>query len=124
MIAETVAKTMPVLAKFLTSTSILAGNKEPTGENTKNNSEQTDSVTPTSRGDRFSKTEEETVLPQDLLDLTTKAFLRALSKEKWSELSTNKEYRVLVSVSNDGGRNERGYKKEIWLHKDKGIICL
>ena len=42
-----------------------------------------------SRGDRFYSEEQETQLSQDLLDFTTKAFSRALTKEKWKELTTS-----------------------------------
>ena len=42
-----------------------------------------------SRRDRFYSEKQETKLSQDLLDFTAKAFSRALTKEKWKELTTS-----------------------------------
>ena len=40
-----------------------------------------------SRGERFFASEEEVELSSELLDLTTKAFSKPLTKDKWKELS-------------------------------------
>ena len=45
-------------------------------------------VPTTPQGDHFYSSEHETVISQDLLDLTTKAFSKALPKKKWKELIT------------------------------------
>ena len=68
----------------------LPGQHEPK-DNVDTVTKSTD-VTPvpiTSRGDRFYNTEQETVISQDLLSFTNKAFSRSLSKDKWNELTTS-----------------------------------
>jgi len=44
---------------------------------------------PSNRCERFYVTEEDVELSSELLDLTTKAFTKSLSKDKWKELSAS-----------------------------------
>ena len=67
--------------------------QEPSNKNVDSSSpsNQTDEEVPGSSngGERFFSTEEDFELSSELLDLTTKAFTKPLTKEKWKELSTN-----------------------------------
>lgn len=86
--ADAVAKTMPAVLKGLFALPNVPGQTSPTDADAtaKNTTEAPPS---SSRGDRFYSEEQETKLSQDLLDFTTKAFSRALTKEKWKELTTS-----------------------------------
>ena len=85
------AKSLPtVLARFLSSGGLvppttatqleLASSEQPkdTGVD----------LPSTSRGDRFFSENKKTEVSAELLDLTTKAFSKALSVEKWKELDS------------------------------------
>lgn len=90
LVAEVVAKTMPAILKgFLTPSSFPGQSVPQDNTNTVVESDPVVLAPTVSRGERFFETQNETVLPQDLLDLTTKAFSRALSKEKWKELTAS-----------------------------------
>ena len=85
--ADAVAKPMPAVLKGLFALPNVPGQTSPTddGATAKNTTEAPSS---SSRGDRFYSEEQETKLSQDLLDFITKVFSRALTKEKWKELTT------------------------------------
>lgn len=73
------------------------------------------------RGDRFFKEENEYVLPQELLDFTSRAFSSSLTKEKWQELTAlyppvKESDSFLCSPTMEAGmkediRNRHGYSK-------------
>lgn len=83
MVAEAVAKPMPAVLKSLFTSPTLPGQTSPTDTVDKT----AEPLPSSSRSDRFYSSEQETKLSQDLLDFTTKAFSRALTKEKWKELT-------------------------------------
>ena len=90
-IEESIAKTVPViLAKFFSSGGFSAP-QEPSSKNVDSSppSDPTDEKVPgpSSRDERFFPTEEDFKLSSELLDLTTKAFTKPLTKEKWKDLS-------------------------------------
>ena len=92
-IEESMAKAVPViLAKFFPS-GRLVSSQEPSNKNVDSSSpsNQTDEEAPgpSNRGERFFSTEEDCELSSELLDLTTKAFTKPLTKEKWKELSAS-----------------------------------
>ena len=90
LVAEFVAKSLPAVLQGVLASLSLPGQNEPK-DNVNTVTKSTD-VTPeptTSRGDRFYNTEQETVISQDLLSFTCKAFSRSLSKDKWKELTTS-----------------------------------
>lgn len=92
-IEESIAKAVPViLAKFLSSGGLVPS-QEPSSKSVASNSScsQTDEETPepSNRGERFYATEEDVELSSELLDLTTKAFTKPLTKDKWKELSAS-----------------------------------
>ena len=86
--AEAVAKTMPAVLRGLFASPTLPGQTNPKEDDVamKNSTEAAPSC---SRGDRFYSNEQEKTISQDLLAFTTKAFSRALTKEKWKELTTS-----------------------------------
>jgi len=67
--------------------------QEPSNKNVDSNSpsNQTDEEVPgpSNRGERFSSPEEDFELSSELLNLTTKAFTKPLTKEKWKDLSAS-----------------------------------
>ena len=92
-IEESIARAVPaVLARFFSSGGLVSS-QEPSTKDVASSSlsNQTDeeSPGPSSRGERFFSTEEDFELSSELLDLTTKAFTKPLTKEKWKELSAN-----------------------------------
>ena len=90
LVAESVAKSLPAVLQGVLASLSLPGQNEPK-DNVNTVTKSTD-VTPqptSSRGDRFYNTEQETVISQDLLSFTSKAFSRSLSKDKWKELTTS-----------------------------------
>jgi len=86
-------------------------------------------VTPvptTSRGDRFYNTEQETVISQDLLSFTNKAFLRSLSKDKGEEISYTQikdTESVLVAPTMEAGMKEE-LKKRHGYTKTKELFAF
>ena len=92
-IEESIAKAVPViLAKFFSSGGLVPS-QEPSNKGVDSSfpSNQTDEETPgpSNRGERFFSTEEDFELSSELLDLTTKAFTKPLTEEKWKELSAS-----------------------------------
>ena len=92
-IEESIAKAIAViLAKFLSSGGLIPS-KEPSSKSVASNSScsQTDEENPetSNRGEHFYATEEDVELSSELLDLTTKAFTKPLTKDKWKELSAS-----------------------------------
>ena len=91
-IEESIVKAVPVLAKFFSSGSFVAP-PEPSNKNGNSSSpsNQTDQAAlgPSSRGERFFSTEEDFELSSELLDLTTKAFTKLLTKVKCKDLSAS-----------------------------------
>ena len=90
-IEESIAKTVPViLVKFFSSVGFIAP-QEPSSKNVDSSppSNSTDEETPgpISRGERFFSTENDFELSSELIDPTTKAFTKPLTKEKWKDLS-------------------------------------
>ena len=125
VVAETVAKSLPtVLARFLSSGFLvpptiatqpveLASSEQPkdTGVD----------LPSTSRGHRFFSENKKTKVSAELLDLTTKAFSKALSVEKWKELINSYPPiegadSILIAPTMEGGmkedlRNRHGNQK-------------
>ena len=90
LVAESVAKSLPAVWQgVLTSLSLLGQNELKDNVNTVTKSTNVMPVPTTSQGDRFYNTEQETVISQDQLSFTNKAFSRSLSKDKWKELTTS-----------------------------------
>ena len=90
LVVESVAKSLPaVLQGVLASLSLPDQNELKDNVNTVTKSTDATTVPTTLRGDRFYNTEQETVISQDLLSVTNKAFSRSLSKDKWKELTTS-----------------------------------
>jgi len=90
LVAESVAKSLPaVLQDVLPSLSLPGQNEPKESVNTVIKSIDVTPVQTTSRGDRFHNTEQETVISQDLLSFTNKAYSRSLSKDKWKEMTTS-----------------------------------
>ena len=90
-IEESIATTVPViLAKFFSSGGFIAP-QEPSSKNVdsspQGNPTDEEATGPSNRGERFFSTEEDFELSSELLDLTTKAFTKPLTKEKWKDLS-------------------------------------
>ena len=86
IVAETVAKTMPIMfTSFLASTGFQPRPMVEQGPQATTDSPPEPSQN-TSRSDRFFNKESTTSIPDDLLELSKKAFSTALSKEKWLEL--------------------------------------
>ena len=92
-IKESIAKAVPaMLARFFSSGGLVPSQEPPTKDVASSSpSNQTDeeSPGPSHRGECFFSTEEEFELSSELLDLTTKAFTKPLTKGKWKELSAN-----------------------------------
>jgi hypothetical protein len=86
IVAETVAKTMPImLTSFLSSTGfqpqqIVNQAPQPEREGTP------DSSPPPLRSERFYSKESSTTITDDLIELSRKAFSTVLSREKWLEI--------------------------------------
>ena len=90
-IEESIAKAVPV-AKFFSSGGFIAP-QEPSSKNvdssSPSNTTDEGALGPSSRGERFFSKEEDFELSSELLDLTTKAFTKPLTKEKWKDLSAS-----------------------------------
>ena len=86
--AESVAKSLPAVLKVSLPRSLY---RDRMKDNVNTVTKFTDATTvPTTlRGDRFYNTEQETVISQDLLSFTNKAFSSSLSRDKWKELTTS-----------------------------------
>jgi len=121
LVAESVAKSLPAVLQGVLASLSLPGQNEP-NENVNMVTKST-SVTPvptTSRRDHFYNAEQETVISQDLLSFTNKAFSRSLSKDKWKEMTTSYTQikdteSLLVAPTMEAGMKEE-LKKEAWLH--------
>lgn len=123
-----VAKTMPAVLKNLF-------NPTPAGVSetkTKDSEDPPKTVSPSaptsSRGDRFYKSEQTTTISEDLLAFTTKAFSRALTKEKWKELTTSypsvkDTESLLVAPSMEAGMKE-DIKKRHGYTKTKELFAF
>ena len=83
--ADAVAKTVPAVLKGLFALPNVPGQTSPTDADAMANRGATVEF---SRRP-FLQQEQETKLSQDLFDFTAKAFSRALTKEKWKELTTS-----------------------------------
>ena len=125
--ADAVAKTMPAVLKGLFALPNVPGQTSPTDADAtaKNTTEAPPS---SSRGDRFYSEEQETKLSQDLLHFTTKAFSRALTKEKWKELTTSypqikKTESLLVAPTMEAGMKE-DIKKRHGYTKTKELFAF
>ena len=125
VVAETVAKSLPTaLARFLSSGGLvppaiatqqveLASSEQPKDTSV--------NLLPTSWGDRFYSENKKTKVSAELLDLTTKAFSKALSVEKWRELIDSYPPiegadSILIAPAMEAGmkqdlRNRHGYQK-------------
>ena len=88
LVAVAAAKTMAAVLRSLF-------NSPPASSETETNDLEeavktsTESAPTSSRGDRFYSSEQATTISEDLLAFTTKALSRALTKEKWKELTTS-----------------------------------
>ena len=92
-IEESIAKAVPViLAKFFSSGGFIAP-QEPSSKNVDSgslsNPTDEEAPGPSSRGERFFSIEEDFELSSELLDLTTRAFTKPLTKEIWKDLSAS-----------------------------------
>jgi len=92
-IEESITKAVPViLAKFF-SLRGLVSLQEPSDKNVDSSSPKNqadkEAPGPSNRGERFFSTQEEFEFSSELLNLTTKAFIKPLSKEKWKDLSAS-----------------------------------
>ena len=90
---ESIEKAVPVvLAKFISSRGLVSS-QEPSNKSVdfSSTSNQTDeeAPVPSNRGERFFSTEKDFELPSELLDLTTRAFTKPLTKDKWKGLSAS-----------------------------------
>ena len=85
-IEESIAKAVPVvLAKFFSSGGFIAPQElssKNVDSSSPSNTTDEGAPGPSSRGERFFSTEEDFELSSELLDLTTKAFTKLLTKEK------------------------------------------
>ena len=82
LVAECVAKSLPAVLQDVLASLSLPGQHEPKDNvNTVTKSIDVTPVPTTSRGDRFYNTEQETVIFQDLLSFTNKAFSRSLFED-------------------------------------------
>jgi len=124
-----VAKSLPAVLQGVLASLSLPGQNEPK-ENVNTVTKSTD-VTPvptTSRGDRFYNTEQETVISQDLLSFTNKAFSRSLSKDKWKEMTTSYTQirdteSLLVAPTMEAGMKEE-LKKRHGYTKTKELFAF
>ena len=86
---ESIAKAVPVILDKLFSSGSFVTSQKPSNKNVDSSSpsNQTDEGAPGSsnRSERFFSTEEDFKLSSELLDLTTKAFTKPLTKEKWKD---------------------------------------
>ena len=92
-IEESIAKAVPVIpAKSFSSGSFIALQEPPSknvDSSSPSNPTDEEAPGPSSRGEHFFSTEEDFELSSELLDLTTKAFTKRLTKEKWKHLSAS-----------------------------------
>ena len=90
LIDESISKAVPtILAKFISSGGLVsppAQSTQPVSLDTSGSAAE-EAPGPSGRGERFFAAKEEVELSSELLDLTTKAFSKALTKDKWKELS-------------------------------------
>ena len=88
----------------------------------------TKSAPTSSQGDRFYSSEQATTISEDLLAFTTKALSRALTKEKWKELTTSypqikNTESFLVAPSMEAGMKEH-IKKRHGYSKTKELFAF
>ena len=130
--AVAVAKTMPAVLRSLFN-SPPASSETNTKDSEDAVKTSTESAPTSSRGDRFYSNEQATTISEDLLAFTTKAFSRALTKEKWKELTTSYPQikdteSFLVAPSMEAGMKEdikkrHGYTKTKELFAfDDGLV--
>ena len=121
------AKTMPAVLKGLFALPNAPGQTSPTdADATAKNT--TEAPSTSSRGDRFYSEEQETKLSQGLLNFTTKAFSRALTKEKSKELTTfypqiKDTESLLVAPTMEAGMKEDN-KKQHGYTKTKELFAF
>ena len=78
LVAESVAKSLPAVLQGVLASLSLPGQHGPKDDvNTVTKSTDVTPLPTTSRGDRFFNTEQETVISQDFLSFTNKAFSRS-----------------------------------------------
>ena len=129
LVAESVAKSLPAVLQAVLASLSLPGQHEPKDDvNTVTKSTDVTPVPTTSRGDRFYNTEQETVISQDLLSFTNKAFSRSLSKDKWKELTTSYTQikdteSLLVAPTMEAGMKEE-LKKRHGYTKTKDLFTF
>ena len=90
---------------------LLLGKISPDGDESSENVPVKSEKPSSSRSECFFKEENESVFPQDLLEFTTRAFSRALTKNKWLELtslypSVKETDTSLVSPTMEAGMKE------------------
>ena len=123
------AKSLPAVLQAVLASLSLPGQHEPKDDvNTVKRSTHVTPVPTTSRGDRFYNTEQETVISQDLLSFTNKAFSRSLSKDKCKELTTSYNQirdteSLLVAPTMEAGMKEE-LKKRHGYTKTKDLFTF
>ena len=129
LVAESVAKSLPAVLQAVLASLSLPGQHEPKDDvNIVTKSTDVTPVPTTSRGDRFYNTEQETVISQDLLSFTNKAFSRSLSKDKWKGLTTSYTQSkdtesLLVAPTMEAGMKEE-LKKRHGYTKTKDLFTF
>ena len=127
--AGSVAKSLPAVLQGVLASLSLPGQHEPKDNVTKvTKSTDVTPVPTTSRGDLFYSTEQETVISQDLLSFTNKAFSWSLSKDKWKELTTSytqikNTESLLVAPTMEAGMKEE-LKKRHGYTKTKELFTF
>ena len=130
--AVAVANTMPAVLRNLFN-SPPASSETKTKDSEEAVKTSTESAPTSSRGDRFYSSEQATTISEDLLAFTTKAFSKALTKEKWKELTISYPQikdteSFLVAPSMEAGMKEdikrrHGYTKTKELFAfDDGLV--
>ena len=127
-IEKSITKAIPVaLAKFFSSGGLVTSQELSSGSGVSYSSlaQPDDEIpAPFNRGERFHATEKAVELSSELLDLTTQAFTKPLSKDRWKELCAS--YPPLKE--NDGFTRaltmEAGMKEEIRTWHGQGCLCL
>ena len=127
LVAAGVAKTMPaVLRSLFNPPPALSETKTKDSEEAVKTS--TESAPTSSRWGRFYSSEQATTISEDLLAFTTKAFSRALTKEKWKELTISYPQikdteSFLVAPSMEAGMKE-DIKKRHGYTKTKELFAF
>lgn len=114
--AEFVAKSLPTVLQGVLPWLSFPGQNELRGNvNVAMKFTSTTTVPTTLRGSRFFNTEQVTVVSQDLLSSTNKAFSRSLSRGKWKELNTSYT-QIKDTESFLVAPMKEELKEEAWLH--------